>query len=78
MLTTIIGLCAISVGVGCIRIVASTAIHLDCCAMLWLGAAVASVALGSICLLTVDELKGAPELPKFLDVPYRTWCCTHQ
>ena len=78
MLTTTIGLCAISVGVGCIRIVASTAIHLDCCAMLWLGAAVASVALGSICLLTVDELKGAPELPKFLDVPYRTWCCTHQ
>ena len=76
MLTSIIGSCASSVGVGCIRIVASTCTHMDCCAMLSFGAAVAPVALGSICLLTVDELKGAYELPKFLGVPHRSWCCS--
>ena len=74
MCTSIKGSCASSVSVGYIRIVASTCTHMDCCAMLWFSAAVAPVALGSICLRTVGQLKGAHGLPKFLGVSRRSWC----
>ena len=71
MLTTIIVSCASSVGVGCIRIVASTCTHQHCCAMFCFGAAIHHNRCGPFAC-SVDELKGALATQIF-SVPHRSW-----